>query len=91
MLIQPLPPPPPPPGGGGGGGGGARDTPLYLRRHNTLVKYFSRLSLRLKSKQVVCYKILVYKLTSRWIACYKHLFASWQVGELHAIDCLLTC
>ena len=50
---------------------------------------FNRPALRLKSKQVVCYKIHVYKLTSRWIACYKHLFVSRHVGELQAINTCL--
>ena len=73
-----------------GEGSKKRDTPLYLRRHNLVFECFNRPALRLKSEQVVCYKILVYKLTSRWIACYKHLFVSRHVGELQAIKHLFT-
>ena len=78
-----------------------RDTPLYLRVHNTAFERFSRLTLKLKSKQVTCSKLRIYGLTNRGIACDKLRiyelrdsglrtknceFTNSQIGELQAIN-----
>ena len=77
-----------------------RDSPLCLKRHNWVFESFSRLTSRLKSKRVTCYKLRIYELRDRRIAGLKlriyelqigelqaknHKFTNWEIGELRAI------
>ena len=58
---------------------------MCLKRHNWVFESFSRLTLRLKSKQVAYSKLRIYGLANRGIACYKlriyELRDSWSVCD----------